>query len=84
MSKSHTYILESCKISHPQLCRDCEVQTSDIEDFVNKSAELDDTMDKLLTWANAEYGALAKLEDVKPENLPPCLKVGEILRIPAM
>ena len=30
------------------LCRDCEVQTRDIEDVVNKSTEIDDLLDKLL------------------------------------
>ena len=58
-----------------QLCLDCEVQTRDIEDFVNKSAEVDESLDNLLNWANVKYGDLVKLEDVKPEELSKLLKV---------
>ena len=35
-------------------------------------------MDNLLNWANAKMAALIKLEDVKPENILPCLKVGVV------
>ena len=57
------------------MCLDCEVQTRDIEDFVNKSAEVDESLDNLLNWANVKYGDLVKLEDVKPEELSKLLKV---------
>ena len=43
-----------------QLCRDCEVQTKDIEGFVNRSADVDETLDNLLTWCNKKHGKLLK------------------------
>ena len=43
---------------------------------MNKSAELDESLDKLLNWANMTYGDLLELENVKPEELPKLLKVG--------
>lgn len=36
---------------------------------------MDDSLDKLLNWANVKYGDLVKLEDAKPEELAKLLKV---------
>jgi hypothetical protein len=42
---------------------------------VNKSAEVDESLDNLLNWANVKYGDLVQLEEVKPEELSKLLKV---------